>query len=124
MKLGRSVGRLTVTLAVFLMAALPAVAENARTLKLPYSASLNGKQLVAGEYKVTWETHSPEATVNFAQKSKVVATVEGKWVDRDTKYEANMVVYSTHPDGSRTILEVRFAGLKGALVFEEESPQS
>jgi hypothetical protein len=58
------------------------------------------------------------------QKKGVVATVEGKWVDRDTKYEANAVVYSNNPDGSRTILEVRFAGLKGALVFGEESPQS
>jgi uncharacterized protein YfaP (DUF2135 family) len=124
MKLGRSVGRLTVTLAILLMAALSAVAQNARTLKVPYSASLKGKQLAAGEYKVTWQTHSPEATVNFMQKKAVVATVEGKWVDRDTKYEANAVVYSNNPDGSRTILEVRFAGLKGALVFGEESPQS
>jgi hypothetical protein len=124
MKLGMSVGRLTVTLGILLMAALSAVAENARTLKVPYSASLKGKQLAAGEYKVTWQTHSPEATVNFMQKKAVVATVEGKWVDRDTKYEANAVVYSNNPDGSRTILEVRFAGLKGALVFGEESPQS
>jgi hypothetical protein len=124
MKLGRSVVRLTVTLAILLMAALSAVAQNTRTLKVPYSASLNGKQLAAGEYKVTWQTHSPEATVTFAQKREVVTTVEGKWVDRDTKYEANSVVYSNNPDGSRTILEVRFAGLKGALVFGEESPGS
>ena len=124
MKLGTCVGKLTITLAILLMVALSAVAENARTLKVPYAASLNGKQLAAGEYKVTWETHSPEATVNFMQKQAVVASVEGKWVDRDIKYEANSVVYSNNPDGSRTILEVRFAGLKGALVFAEESPQS
>jgi uncharacterized protein YfaP (DUF2135 family) len=124
MKVGSFVGRITLAAAILLMAALSAVAQNARTLKVPYSASVNGKQLAAGEYKVTWETHSPEATVNFAQKREVVATVEGKWVDRETKYEANAVVYSNNPDGSRTILEVRFAGLKGALVFGEESPKS
>jgi len=124
MKVGSFAGRITLTLAILLMATLSAVAQNARTLKLPYSASVNGKQLAAGEYKVTWETHSPEATVNFAQKSQVVAAVEGKWVDRDTKYGANSVVYSNNPDGSRTILEVRFAGLKGAFVFGEESPKS
>ena len=124
MKFGRLVGRLTATLAILLMAALSAVAQNARTLKVPYSASVNGKQLAAGEYRVTWETQSPEATVNFAQKKEVVATVEGKWVDRDAKYEANAVVFSNNPDGSRTILEIRFAGLKGALVFGEESPKS
>jgi len=124
MKVGSFVGRITLAVAILLMAALSAVAQNARTLKVPYSASVNGKQLAAGEYKVTWETHSPEATVNFSQKKEVVATVEGKWVDRETKYEANAVVYSNNPDGSRTILEVRFAGLKGALVFGEESPKS
>ena len=124
MKVGSLAGRITVTLAILLMAALSAIAQNARTLKVPYSASVNGKQLAAGEYKVTWQTHSPEATVNFMQKKEVVATVQGKWVDRDTKYEANGVVYSNNPDGSRTIMEVRFAGLKGALVFGEESPKS
>ena len=124
MKVGSFVGRITLAVAILLMAALSAVAQNARTLKVPYSASVNGKQLAAGEYKVTWQTHSPEATVNFSQKKEVVATVEGKWVDRETKYEANAVVYSNNPDGSRTILEVRFAGLKGALVFGEESPKS
>jgi len=124
MKLGSSVRRLTVTLAILLMAALSAVAQNTRTLKVPYAASLNGKQLAAGEYTVTWATHSPEATVNFVQKKAVVVTAEGKWVDRDTKYQANAVVYSNNSDGSRTILEVRFAGMKGALVFGEESPRS
>ena len=124
MKVGSFVGRITLAVAILLMAALSAVAQKARTVRLPYSASVNGKQLAAGEYKVTWETHSPQATVNFAQKREVVATVEGKWVDRETKYEANAVVYSNNPDGSRTILEVRFAGLKGALVFGEESPKS
>ena len=82
MKVGSFVGRITLAAAILLMAALSAVAQNARTLKVPYSASVNGKQLAAGEYTVTWETHSPEATVNFAQKREVVAPVEGKWVDR------------------------------------------
>ena len=124
MRAGSFVGRIAVTVAILLMATLSAVARNARTLKVAYSASLSGKELAAGEYNVAWETHSPSATVTFTQKKQVVATVEGKWVDRDTKYPANAVVYSTNPDGSRTILEIRFAGLKGALVFGQESTPS
>ncbi len=124
MKVGSFVGRITVTLAILLMATLSAVAQNTGTLNLGYSASLKGKQLAAGEYKVVWETHSPDAAVTLTQKKKVIATVQGKWVDRDTKYEANSAVYSVNPDGSRTILEIRFAGRKGALVFAEESTQS
>jgi len=124
MKVRSFVGRIAVTLATSLMATQFAVAQNAGTVKLAYSASLVGKQLAAGEYKVAWETHSPEAVVTLTQKKKVIATVPGKWVERETTYEANSVVYSTNPDGSYTILEMRFAGRKGALVFGEEAPKS
>ena len=121
MKVGNFAGSIRVTLAILFMAAQSAVAQNTGTLKQFYSASLNGKQVAAGKYKVVWETHSREATVRLTQKKEVVATVRGKWVDRDTKYEVNSVVYSNHPDGSRSVLEVRFAGRKGALVFDEEA---
>jgi hypothetical protein len=119
MKFGSFVGRITMTVAILLTASLSAVAQNTGTLKLAYSASLSGKQLTAGQYKVTWETHSPEATVTLAQKEEVIATVQGKWVERDTKYVTNSVVYSNNSDGSRSILEIRFKGLSGALVFGE-----
>jgi hypothetical protein len=119
MKVGSFAGSIRVTLAILFMATLSAAAQNAGTLKLPYSGSLSGKQVAAGEYKLVWETHSPEAVVTLTQNRKVVATVQGKWVDRDTKYEANSVVYSINPDGSRSVLEIRFAGRKGALVFDE-----
>lgn len=124
MKLGSWAGRITMTLAILLMASLSAVAQNSGTLNLAYSASLKGRQVAAGQYKVAWETHSPEATVTLTQKKNVIVTVQGKWVDRDTKYEANSVVYSKNPDGSRSVLEIRFKGHKGALVFGEESMQS
>ena len=124
MKVGSFAGRIRVTLAILFMATLSAVAQNTGTLKLAYSASLSGKQLPAGEYKVAWETHSAEAIVTLTQKKEVVATIQGKWVDRDTKYEANSVVYSNNPDGSRRVLEIRFAGRKGALVFGEEAAKS
>jgi hypothetical protein len=119
MKVGSFAGSIRVTLAILFMATLSAVAQNTGTLKLAYSGSLSGKQVAAGEYKVVWETHSAEAVVTITQNRKVVATVQGKWVDRDTKYEVNSVVYSNNPDGSRSVLEIRFAGRKGALVFDE-----
>jgi hypothetical protein len=124
MKVRSWVGRITVTLAVSLIATLSAVAQNTGTVKLTLSASLHGTQLAAGEYKVAWETHSPEAVVTLTQKKKVIATVPGKWVDRDTRYPANSVLLSINPDGSRTILEIRLAGRKGALVFRDESGKS
>lgn len=59
MKVRSLVGRITVTLATSLMATPYAVAQNAGTINLAHPASLQGKQLDAGEYKVAWETHSP-----------------------------------------------------------------
>jgi hypothetical protein len=124
MKVRSFAGRVAMTLGVVSMATLSAAAQNTGTVRLTYSALLHGKQLAAGQYKMTWETHSPEALVTFMQKKKVIATVPGKWVDRDTKYETNSVLYSTHSDGSRTILEIRVAGRRGALVFGDKAGQS
>ena len=124
MKVGSWVGRITVTLAISLMATLSALARNTAWVKLNYPAALQGKQLAAGEYKVAWETHSPEAVVTLTQEKQVIATVQGKWVDRDAKYEVSSVVYAINPDGSRTVREIRFAGRRGALVFGDEAAKS
>jgi hypothetical protein len=124
MTVGSWVGRITVALAISLMATLAAVARNTAWVKLTHSAALQGKQLAPGEYQVAWKTHSPGAIVTLTQNNQVIATVPGSWVDRDTKYEASSVVYSVNPDGSRTVLEIRFAGRKGALVFGDKAAKS
>lgn len=104
-------------LAVALTVSAVAFAKQSRTVRLPYDASLNGTALTKGEYKVSWEQHSPEATVTVSRGKNVMATANGRWVDRDVRYRTNEVLYNVNPDGSRTILEIRFAGLNGALVF-------
>ncbi len=114
-------GRFTPLLAIFLVASASALAKNSRSFNLTYSASLNGTQLAAGEYRVTWESHSPGATVTFTNSKNVVATAQGKLVERDVKYERNAVVYETNADGSRIITEIRFGGTKQAIVFGEPS---
>ncbi len=110
---------LTPVLAILLMASMSAFAKNSRDLKLVTPALLGGTQLAAGEYKVSWESHSPDATVTFTKGKNVVVTAHGKWVERDTPYNKNSVVYETNSDGSRTIIEIRFAGMKQAIVFGE-----
>ena len=46
-----------------------------------------------------------------------MVTAMGKWVDRGAKYREDAFVYTNNPDGSHTLLEIRFAGQKQALVF-------
>src|SRR5689334_17607703 len=118
MKIKQALRSLTPVLAAVLVAGTPVIAKQSRTVRLPYTALLSGKVLAKGEYKLTWEQHSPEATVTVTQGKDVVVTAQAKWVDRDANYLTNEVLYTLDSDGSRTIKEIRFAKLKGALVFQ------
>jgi hypothetical protein len=86
---------------------------------ISYDATVAGSHLASGEFGVTWQAHSPTATVSFLQKGKVVATVEGKVVDRGTKYSANQVVYGIAATGAHEIQEIRFRGSAEVIVFSE-----
>jgi hypothetical protein len=107
-----------ILLIVFTLAvACSASANNSKTLSFRTEVTLNGSKLPTGFYEVSWVSHSPEATVTFVKAGQVVTTAMGKFVDRDVKYDTDTVVYTNNPDGSHTLLEIRFAGRKQALVF-------
>ena len=92
-------------------------ASNEKTLPLRTEVTLNGNKLPAGFYEISWVSHSPEATVTFVRAGKVMVTAMGKWVDHGETYKADALVYSNNADGTHTLLEIRFAGRKQALVF-------
>lgn len=94
-------------------------ANNARRLSVPYDASLNGTPIAHGDYQVTWESHSPEAVVTFtSQRGRdVVVKAEGKIIERAKPYDRNAVVLNHNADGSYSIVELRFKGLKEVIVF-------
>ena len=105
------------SLGLLLAACAPALAANFGTVTILHDAVLHGKPLPAGQYNVQWKTHSPEATVQFAQRFKVVLFTEGKVERRRKKYDHNAVVYDIAPDGSMSIIEIRFANSNKVLVF-------
>jgi hypothetical protein len=107
------------SLGLLLAAGIPALAENSGTMTLAHDGILHGKALPAGTYGVEWKTHSPEATVQFVQRYKVVLFTEGRVEKRNKKYECNSVVYDIAADGSRSIIEIRFAGSNKVLVFDQ-----
>jgi Protein of unknown function (DUF2911) len=114
-------GNIWAVLAIILMASLWAAAANSRTLSFRTPVKLNGAEMTAGFYEVAWVSHSPEATVTFRRNGQVVATAAGTWVERDRKYLADTVVYSNNADGTHTLKELRFGGMKQVLVFGEGS---
>lgn len=107
--------------AIGLVAASAAAAKpkDSRDIVLHHDATVAGLRLTSGDYNVTWKTHSPEATVTFMQGKKVVATADGKVVDRGKPYDINEVVYRTGAGGDRQIQEIRFRGSSQVIVFGE-----
>jgi hypothetical protein len=117
MRTSKILGIPSFTLAFALVAAATGFAKDARDLRLPLDAVVNGTRLEAGQYSVRLESHSPESTLTFQQKRKTVAMIPAKLEERRKKYPSNEVVYSMNPDGTRTITEIRLGGHSQAIVI-------
>ena len=118
--ISRNVSREFAPVVVVLMLAVTAsFAKESRSVKISRQVILNQVVVAPGEYKVIWETHLPEAAVALARDDKVVATATARLVERDKKYDTDMLVYSKDVGGSQTIVEIRFGGTRQALVFGE-----
>jgi hypothetical protein len=95
--------------------------KGSRNFTLLSSLTLNGGRTPEGEYVISWESYIGNADVKFMRNSSVIATADGKWVKRDVKYPHDAYVYRRNPDGSRTLLEIHFGGMRKALVFGKPS---
>jgi len=111
---------LITVVAVLMLAAGSALASS---FSFPYSGKMGDTKLGAGHYEVTWEHHSPDVSVTVSHskgKNKgVIATAQGRMENRDTKYERNMVVYTSQADGSQVVSELRIGGTSTAIVFDK-----
>ena len=110
--------------ALFAAALLSTVSlEAARTktqkVLVPYAGTVAGEHLASGLYHIQCETSGTTAKLTFMQDRKAVATVEGQLVNRSQEYSINQVVYDTKTDGSRAIMEIRFAKPNQTIVFKE-----
>ena len=100
-------------------AAVGAAAKPRHTVHFPRELQVGGMRLEPGDYTVSWEAHGSDATVTvtIARDGQTVLTTKGRLVLREVKYDRDMVVYVSVPDGSPQLLELRFAGKKEVLVF-------
>ena len=107
-------------LAILLPAA--ALAEtHTGSLNLPTAASLNGKQLEPGIYKVRWEGEGSSAQISILKGKATVASANANVVNRDRAERTNSVVFSSATDVQKNISEIRFEGKKTVLTFENAS---
>jgi hypothetical protein len=93
--------------------------RGSRNFRLRSSLTLNGTQMPDGDCTILWESYGTHAIVKFVQDNYVGATADGKWVKRAVRYERDALVYRRNDNGSQTLLELQFAGMGQALVFEK-----
>ena len=117
MKLKTCAGLAVVAMAMF-VAVGAAKSKDSKNLLVHYDATIAGTHLTSGEYAVEMESHNPAVTVSFSRGKTVVATVQGKIVDRGTRFPANQVVYGADANGGHAIQEIRFKGSTEVIVFE------
>jgi hypothetical protein len=91
--------------------------RGSRTFTFISALTVDGTHMPVGDFVISWESYIPDAIVKFEKQGSVLGTAAGKWVRRSIKYEDDAVVYRKNSDGSRNLLEIRFAGMSQALVF-------
>ena len=91
--------------------------KGSRDFTLISPVTLGGARTPEGEYTIRWESYIGDASVKFMRDNSVIAEADGKWVKHDTKYPRDSYVYKRNPDGSHTLLEIHFEGMRQALVF-------
>jgi hypothetical protein len=95
--------------------------RGSRSLSFISALTLGGARLPVGDFTITWESYVTDAKVKFAQGSHVLATANGQWVNRPSRYQRNEYVYLESSDGSHLLREIHFSGLDRALVFRNSS---
>ena len=93
--------------------------RGSRSFVLRPGLMLNRNKIPAGDCEIRWESYVTDAKVKFLQHDFVVVSAKAKWVQSDSKFENNAIVYRINADRSLTLLEIRFAGMDRALVFGE-----
>jgi hypothetical protein len=88
-----------------------------RDFTLPKALVVNGKRVPAGACVVSWESYKPDAIVRIADEQNLGVTLDAKWVAQPGTYEHNAVAYRINRDGTKTLVEIRFSGMKQSLVF-------
>jgi hypothetical protein len=95
--------------------------KGSRSLTLASTLSTEGGSAPEGDYVISWESYIGNASVKFLRNNLLVAKANARWEKRDAKYRWDSYVYRKNPDGSRTLLEIHFGGMRQALVFGRAS---
>lgn len=89
---------------------------NQHSLEIAHPVQVGSVHLKAGTYKVEWQGDASSLKVEFLQHGKVVATTQGKMVERKEPAPATAIV-TDEVNNTRMLKEIEFGGKKDALTF-------
>lgn len=119
MNVTRFLGTSVLSVLLLLTSGIPALAKNSANVTLDHNLVLNGTSVPAGQYTIRWDTKNSGATVEIVRHHKVVVSTEGRIEERSKGYTRDAVVYSAAPDGTMSLMEIRFAYSNKVLVFNQ-----
>jgi hypothetical protein len=99
-------------------------ATNKGSLQVSDPLTVNGKQLPAGDYTVTWDGAGPNVELNIMRGKNVVATVPARMVDLEQSPNRDSLVTNINSDGRKSLNEIRFSGKKFSLAINAESAKA
>jgi hypothetical protein len=107
---------------ILLFVTLPARANNSRPFFLRTTVTMNGAEVPAGFYKLSWESHDSRVRVTLWKDGRFFATAQGTWVKNGIMYTNDAALLRVNSDGSRSLVEIRLAGVKKTIVLESVDP--
>lgn len=110
---------LMLSVMILFIAAYPAWGKKSptRLFRLQDTVVLNGAQIPAGIYELTWETHGSSARVTLSKDGQFVATAPARWVKSGLAYSEDEALLRANSDGSKALIEIRIAHSGRTIVF-------
>jgi hypothetical protein len=101
-----------------------AQSANKGKLSVPETITVEGKQLLPGDYKVEWEGTGPNVEVKILKGKETVATVPARLVQEPTKAAVDSYSVTKQQDGSRVLSSIYFGGKNLSLEIGQGSAQA
>jgi hypothetical protein len=89
----------------------------ARPFFLPNTVTMDGAEIERGMYQLRLETAKSSVRVELWKDGRFIATARGAWVKSGMKYKDNTILLRVNPDGSRSLIELRLAGVAKTIVL-------
>jgi hypothetical protein len=90
-----------------------------RPFFLERGITLNGAEIPPGMYSLALETQGPSVVVALWRGEKFIVNARGTWVKHSVKYAQNAVLLRVNSDGTRSLVEIRLAGMAKTIVLDD-----